>query len=149
MNEEEIIIRGMQTKDAPAVSFLEGRIFTQPWSCQGFLDALACGNAIFLVAELQDKLVGYCGMYCCLDEGEITNVAVAAEQRNQGIGRRLLEQLLKESGKCGIRTVVLEVRASNESAICLYRKLGFTIQGTRKGFYEKPREDAYVMTLSQ
>ena len=128
---------------------MEQQIFSQPWSCQGFLDALASETVIFLVAESEEKLLGYCGMYCAMDEGEITNVAVDSRNRRMGIGKRLMKQLLWEAKAAGIRTVILEVRPSNEAAIRLYESFGFTVQGIRKGFYEKPKEDGYIMTLNQ
>lgn len=146
---ETIKIRRMEPEDAPEVSCMERQIFSQPWSCQGFLDALALENAIFLVAESSGKILGYCGMYCAADEGEITNVAVDEAHRNCGIGKMLVQQLLKEAKEVGIAVAILEVRISNESAIHLYEAMGFTIQGIRKGFYEMPKEDGYVMTLSQ
>ena len=149
MSQMQPEIRRMEPGDAEAVSALERKLFSQPWSSQGFLDALSCGNAIFLVAETREGLAGYCGMYCALDEGEITNVAVAEKMRNHGIGRLLVERLLAEACKAGIHRVLLEVRISNHSAIRLYEKLGFAICGVRRGFYEKPREDGYVMSLSQ
>lgn len=145
----KIEIRRMEPRDAGQVSLLEQQIFSQPWSCQGFLDALAMEHAIFLVAESEGRILGYCGMYCAMDEGEITNVAVDTELRRNGIGKLLMERLLAEAKRAGIRTVILEVRVSNESAIRLYEAFGFTIQGTRKGFYEWPKEDGYVMMLSQ
>lgn len=149
MSEKEFHIRRMEPKDAEEVGSLEAAIFSQPWSCQGFLDALSNDNVLFLVAESKQELIGYCGMYYSLDEGEITNVAVAEAWRKCGVGSRLLKQLLLEARQTGIRTVVLEVRVSNENAIHLYESLGFTIEGIRKGFYEKPKEDAHVMSLSQ
>ncbi len=145
----EFNVRRMTSRDTEAVSRLEAQIFSQPWSEQGFLDALAREDVIFLVAESEGRTLGYCGMYCALDEGEITNVAVDADFRGQGVGRRLMEVLLKEAQDDGIHTVILEVRVSNEAAIHLYQQLGFEIQGVRKGFYEKPKEDGYVMTVQQ
>lgn len=143
------MIRRMEHTDAEAVSIMEGEIFSQPWSCQGFLDAIDKDNVIFLVAEIEGRLVGYCGLYCALDEGEITNVAVGKEFRNCGIGKQLMQRLLLEAKKADITNIILEVRRSNEGAIHLYESLGFTIQGIRKGFYEFPKEDGYVMTLIQ
>lgn len=145
----DVQIRRMEQGDVEKVSCLERQIFSQPWSRQGFLDALANENVIFLVAEAEKRIVGYCGMYCALDEGEITNVAVDSETRKKGVGRKLMDKLLGEAKTAGIRTVILEVRVSNEAAIRLYESFGFTVWGTRKGFYEKPREDGYVMSLSQ
>lgn len=145
----ELVIRKMVPEDAGAVSRLEAEIFTQPWSEQGFLDALAGEKVIFLVAELMGRIVGYCGMYCAADEGEITNVAVAEHVRRCGIGEQLMMRLLGEAGNAGARQVILEVRVSNEAAIHLYEKFGFVACGVRKDFYEEPREDACVMILSQ
>lgn len=145
----EIRIRRMEAEDAKTVSLLEKEIFSQPWSCQGFLDALNQENAIFLVAEVEGEIAGYCGMYCAADEGEITNVAVREAFRNKGIGQLLVCKALEEARNAGITMVILEVRVSNAGAIHVYEKLGFEIQGIRKGFYEKPKEDGYVMTLSQ
>ncbi len=144
-----IKIRRMKPEDAQRVSYMEQQIFSQPWSCQGFLDALASESVIFLVAEAEGELLGYCGMYCAADEGEITNVAVGEACRGSGVGRRLMEQILSEAREVGICNVILEVRLSNAVAIHLYESLGFSIQGIRKNFYENPREDGYVMTLSQ
>lgn len=139
-------IRSMHSEDTLAVSLLEQEIFTQPWSRQGFLNALTEEN-LFLVVEQEGKIVGYCGMYCGADEGEIVNVSVKREARGCGIGYRMLKKLLAKAKEAGIRQVVLEVRVSNRAAIGLYEKLGFSIVGLRKGFYEQPREDAYVMML--
>lgn len=146
---KNITIRRMNSEDAVAAAELERKIFTRPWSCQGFLDAIAGTQNIFLAAEEDSEILGYCGMYCAADEGEITNVAVAEKVRRQQVGKRLLERLLAEAGEAGIRTVILEVRVSNEAAIRLYEGLGFSVCGIRKGFYEAPREDGYVMQLSQ
>ena len=146
---EAINIRRMETSDAEEVSRIEQQIFSRPWSCQGFLDALSGGNAIFLVAESEERIIGYCGMYCAADEGEITNVAVDVSFRRRGIGKKLVEHLLMEAEDANIKNIILEVRISNEEAIRLYENMGFSVQGIRKGFYEKPKEDGYVMNLSQ
>lgn len=141
-------IRPMEPKDVEAAARLEAEIFTRPWSPQGFLDAITGSNTIFLVAVGQE-LLGYCGMYCAADEGEITNVAVGPLARRQGVGSALMDRLLKESREAGICKCVLEVRISNEEAIHLYEKKGFTVAGIRKNFYESPFEDGYVMVRSQ
>ena len=124
---------------------LEKEIFSQPWSEQGFLDALAMEQNIFFVAEDDGEICGYIGMYQALDEGEITNVGVSPEKRNAGIGWKLMQAALDAAKEQGIERVVLEVRVSNASAIHLYEKCGFANCGIRKGFYDFPKEDAYIM----
>lgn len=144
-----ITVRTMTEQDCSAAAELEKKIFSQPWSEQGFRDAVAMNQNIFLVAEDDGKICGYIGMYQSLDEGEITNVAVAPEKRNAGIGRMLMLAALEEAKQHGIAQIVLEVRVSNASAIHLYEKCGFVNCGVRKGFYDFPKEDAYIMILNQ
>ena len=113
------------------------------------MDALNLGNAIFFVAEEEGKIAGYIGMYMSLDEGEITNVAVTAKMRQRGIGGMLLSEMKKEAERRSIAKIILEVRVSNAGAIRLYERNGFKNCGVRKGFYELPKEDAYIMMYGQ
>ena len=116
-------IRRMSEADVFDVAAIEAKVFSQPWSEQGFRDALAMNHVIFLVAEEAGSILGYCGMYMALDEGEITNVAVSEACRNRGYGEQLVTELMQQGRKHGIRRYVLEVRVSNEPAIRLYQKL--------------------------
>ena len=100
------------------------------------------------MAKQENIVVGYVGMYVVLQEGDITNIAVAKEVQGQGIGTKLLKELLEVAKKHGTETINLEVRVSNESAISLYKKHGFEIIGRRKNFYTKPEEDGYLMQNS-
>ncbi len=140
-----MIIRTMQKGDVAAVAALEAQIFSMPWSVAGFEDTLPREDVIFLVAYEQDELLGYVGIYCTLDEGEITNVAVAPAARRRGIARALLTELKQQLACRNVARIVLEVRVSNEPAIRLYEQLGFSMLDVRKNFYEKPTEDAYIM----
>lgn len=144
-----MIVRTMTKEDCARAAALEKRIFSQPWSEQGFRDAIDIEQNIFLVAEEADEVCGYIGMYQALDEGEITNVAVAPEQRNAGVGWMLMQAALEQARQQGIVQVVLEVRVSNAPAIHLYEKCGFVNCGVRKGFYDFPKEDAYIMLYNR
>lgn len=142
-------VRAMRSGDVPAVAELEAQIFSQPWSAQGFLDALALSDTVFLVAEEENRILGYIGMYLAVDEGEITNVAVDPNARRRGVGQELLLQIKREAKQRAVGRLVLEARVSNEGAIALYEKNGFSVAGVRKGFYECPKEDAYIMIYGQ
>lgn len=142
-----VVIRAMESKDCKASAELEKEIFSQPWSEQGFLDAIAMDGNIFLVAEEAGEICGYIGMYLSLDEGEITNVGVKSDKRNAGIGGRLLGESIALAKERKLAQIVLEVRVSNQPAIHLYEKYGFKNCGIRKGFYDFPKEDAYIMIL--
>ena len=82
-------------------------------------------------------------MYLICGEAEITNIAVAGTHRRCGIGGKLLEAAWKLTGA---ERVLLDVRESNVPARRLYEKYGFQIDGIRKGFYAKPRENAVLMS---
>lgn len=138
-------IRKMTAEDLEQVAAIAGEVFTDPWTKQGFAEALFMENACFLLAVKQKTVLGYCGIYMAADEGEIINVAVKPEFRKQKIADKLMQALILEGHKNGISRFFLEVRVSNIAAIRLYEKNGFLKQGIRKGVYEKPYEDAYVM----
>lgn len=134
----------MTTEDVPAVAAIEKDCFSEPWSEQGFLDGMD-NSTIFLVAEDEGEIVGYIGMYVMPPEGEITNVAVAKEARGSGTGAALVEAMQQRAAEHGVERIVLEVRVSNDPAIHVYEKRGFTTIGVRKNFYRLPTEDAGIM----
>lgn len=138
-------IRQMERKDAAKAAAIEEEIFSMPWSKQAFLEALDLESTLFLAAEEEGELAGYIGLYLAADEGEITNVAVRERYRRRRIAESLIEHAMCTAAERGAAKVFLEVRPSNTGAIALYEKTGFIHCGTRRGFYEKPREDAYVM----
>ena len=138
-------IREMNALDIGEVAALEAEVFSMPWSAQGFEDTLCREDVLFLVAREEDHVLGYVGVDCTADEGEITNVAVAPSVRRRGVGQELLSELIGRLAQKEIYRIVLEVRVSNEPAIRLYENQGFVTMGKRKNFYEKPVEDAYVM----
>lgn len=97
------------------------------------------------MAERRGVVAGYIIAHCAADEGEILNLGVAAAHRRQGIGRALVERVLQELAGRGVRTVYLEVRASNAAARQLYESLGFGEVARRSGYYRRPVEDAVVL----
>lgn len=142
------IIRSMRAEDAAKVASLEAEIFSQPWSENAFWDSLCLPDTIFLVAEESGVIQGYIGMYLAADEGEITNVAVdpACRRRGIGEGRSQREKTCLQTTR--LPALSLKVRVSNEGAIRLYEKQGFSSVGIRRGFYEFPREDARIMVCA-
>ena len=140
------VIRAAVPTDAQQMAELDKVCFTVPWSLDSFEQELAANDrAIYIVAEKDGQLAGYAGMWQILDEGHITNVAVAPEQRRQGIATSVLAALIAEGGRRGIRAFTLEVRASNVAAQELYRGFGFQSAGIRPGYYEDNKEAAVIM----
>lgn len=144
--ESNVIIRSMEEKDLQQVLEIEKASFSKPWSYNDFLGSLNEPN-IYMVAVVQDKIAGYCGLWGVAGEGQINNVAVAKSFRNQGIAFEMLSKLIHLGREQGLGEYTLEVRKSNESAIRVYQKLGFISEGLRKNYYEEPTEDALIMWL--
>lgn len=138
-------VRHMEQCDVPEVARLEQEAFSSPWSEQAFHDSMKLSYYLFLVAEEENEIAGYAGMYLIMDEGDVTNVAVFKKWKCHGVGTLLVEKLLEEAKKRGATSATLEVRKSNIPAIMLYRKVGFELVGTRKNFYDNPKEDAVIM----
>lgn len=124
---------------------LEKASFSEPWSEMTFLKELENPQAHYLIAMKEGRLVGYAGMWVILDEGHITNIAVAKEWRGHGIGKKLVNTLIEKAHQMGLIGLTLEVRKSNVSAIGLYEALGFVNVGERKRYYNYPTEDATIM----
>lgn len=142
----ELIIRKAEEKDIRDIEELEQICFTQPWSYESIYHDIAENDkAFYLVAEVENKVIGYVGIWNIAGEGHITNVAVAPEYRRMSIGDTLITAILQVTAEDGITSHTLEVRKSNLSAINLYEKHGFRTAGERKGYYADNGEDALIM----
>ncbi len=140
-----VLYRRMTPADVPAISRLEEEAFSMPWSARDFLEMIGKEDARYYVAERDGQILGGCGVLMIAGEGNITNVVIAPEARNRGIGTALLSHLMEEGRKEGLSAYTLEVRVSNAAAIHVYEKLGFVSEGIRPGFYERPAEDAMIL----
>ena len=143
----EVLIRDTVLDDLDALEELEKECFSLPWTREQLQSELPDERHEFLAAELNDDVAGYVGMMCVLDEGYISNVAVSPRFRRQGIGRALVAEMLHRAECRKLSFVTLEVREHNEGAIALYSEAGFVPVGRRKNYYERPKEDAILMTL--
>lgn len=139
------MIRRMTENDLEEVARLESITFSDPWSLNVYRQTLAIEGVIYLVYEVDGKIVSVCGVRNIVGDGEITNVMTLEEYRGQGIAHKLLTALINEGNSIGIENYTLEVRKGNVVAIDLYKKLGFVIEGVRPDFYDHPKEDALIM----
>lgn len=141
----EIQIKPLTREYVDEVCRLEEEAFSMPWHRESFLEMIENENACYLVALIENQVVGSCGLRNIVGEGEITNVVTAPQWRKQRVAKTMLTSLLAEGEKMGAESFTLEVRVSNAPAIALYGSLGFVSEGIRPGFYEKPKEDALIM----
>ena len=146
-----LVIREAVREDIPRLCQLELECFSSPWSADAFSDSMSTGDFVSFVAESDGRIIGYVGGILVLDECSVTNVAVSGSSRRMGAGSALVRELERAALARGASAIFLEVRVSNAPAISVYERLGYERCGTRRGFYTKPREDAYVYkkTLAQ
>lgn len=137
--------RLMEENDVKAVFELNQNCFHESWSFSQIREIIGNETMLYLVAMEQNELIGYCGLYQVLEEGNITQVAVCLKQRKKGIAGKMLQELTQLALQKGITFFTLEVRASNEAAIRLYEKDGYLLMGRRKNYYQNPTEDALIM----
>ncbi|NLL47048.1 MAG: ribosomal protein S18-alanine N-acetyltransferase [Firmicutes bacterium] len=141
-----VVYRVMTVEDIPLVQLVERKCFTTPWSRNIFVSEVTRNdNAIYIVAMVGERIVGYAGIWIILDEGHITNIAVDPAFQRQGIGEGLLNVLTQAAVARGVIAMTLEVRVSNTGAQALYSKLGFVPNGIRKQYYQDDKEDALIM----
>lgn len=147
---EDVEIRRMGFDDLEGVFEVEKTAFPIPWPISSFEEELKNILATYFVAEKNNKIVGYIGLWFVMDECHITNVAVHSEFRQQKIASKLVSKMLEMCKEHLSTYVTLEVRKSNIPAQNLYKKFGFNEEARRKDYYKNPdntREDAIIMSL--
>jgi len=143
---DDFLIRDAVEDDVKPLTDLDRICFDLPWSEVSFFEEITRnGIARYVVAEVAGEIAGYAGIWLIHEEGHITNIAVHPDFRRQGIAKALISELFAMSEGCGVKTYTLEVRASSESAISLYKNMGFKKCGVRKKYYENNSEDAIIM----
>ena len=121
--------------------------FDDFWNTNTLKEELENENSYYLVAKLDNEIVGFIGMKCVLDEADIMNIVTKKDKRNLGIGYSLLSQLIDTAKDKGIKKLTLEVNEANNSAIHLYKKIGFKEIAVREKYYDKAY-NAIIMQLS-
>lgn len=137
VNQPKIEIEPLSEAELPAVIDIENSSFSSPWKPIEFIKNLPD----FYIAKLGEKVVGFIGLEQTGDEAHIIHMAVHPSHRRMGIGTALINQ----AKKINCRKIFLEVRAGNQIAQNLYKKLGFAELPRRKKYYNDNDEDAVIM----
>jgi len=148
-------IRQCEGEDVPSVIDINSRTLPEHYSDYFYHEILAEFPETFLVAELEDKVVGY--IMCRIEygfsqikrlglarKGHVVSVAVLEEHRKKGLATKLMQMAQDEMQKKSATEVYLEVRVSNQSAVKLYEELGYEVTGRLEAYY-RDGEPAYVM----
>ena len=140
----------MLESDLDAVVAAEKEIYPFPWTRVNFLDALHAGYSAWVLRDAQHRVAAYSVLMMALDEAHLLNLSVASHAQRSGLGWRTLGWMAEVARGHGARTMLLEVRPSNEVALKLYQRYGFERIGVRRGYYpaHSGREDAIVMRIS-
>lgn len=150
---KDVLVRNMTLDDLPMVLHIDRLSFPLPWPERSYRFELTKNPASqLMVAELDDDnsrtVIGFIGCWMIADEVHISTFAVNPGHRRQGVGERLLLEMLDWAMSKGVKTATLEVRVSNQAAINLYRKYGFDIEDRKAGYYHDNNEDALLMVLN-
>ena len=143
-------VRRMMEQDLDEILSIEQASYPTPWSRRAFENELVARHTFPLVlAQTSPAFVlGYVCSWLTLDECHILNIAIHPSFRRMGLASRLIDHLFETCRDRGILHWFLEVRVSNEGAISLYRKYGFTVSGVRRRYYPDSGEDALIMQRS-
>lgn len=144
-------IEPMRERDLIGVIEIEDTTGLNRWGYDAYHRELFTNpNALMMVARnlfLGPAVIGFIAGWTVEDELHINNVASHGDYRRIGVARSLMEAAIDEAGRRGVRSILLEVRASNGPAQLLYRDIGFSFAGRRRDYYRLPTEDALVMKL--
>jgi ribosomal-protein-alanine N-acetyltransferase len=137
-------VRWMMRRDMPEVQSIEESVFEFAWSEKDFIRCLRQLNCIGMVAELNDKVVGYMIYELHKHRLHLLNFAVSPSCRRIGIGRAMIEKLIGKLSLERRNRIHLEVRETNLDAQLFFRSVGFRAESVVKDFWKDSNDDAYV-----
>lgn len=147
--DNQYTFRKMRKEDIDEVYQIECQSFSAPWTKESLYYELEQNLfAKYVVVELEEQVIGYCGLWVIMDDAQITNIAVHPDYRGRKIGEALLSFAIQLSREMKAKRLSLEVRVSNHIAQSLYKKAGFEPGGIRKSYYTDNQEDALVMWVN-
>lgn len=138
-------IRWMIRRDMSDVLEIEQTGFEYPWSEDDFIRCLRQRNCIGMVAEIDDRVVGFMIYELHRNRLHVVNFAVHDAYRRQGIGRQMIDKLISKLSAQRRTRIMLEVRETNLAAQLFFRDCGFRAITVLRDFYDDTTEDAYLM----
>ena len=141
---DNIEIKVMTLDDLKTIKEILISDFDEFWNYNVFKAELQSENSKYLVAKLNNEIIGFAGIKIIIDEADIMNIVTKKIYRNQGVGTLLLNEIINLCKKHNLNSVSLEVNEINSSAIHLYENFGFEKVGNRKNYYNS--SNAILMT---
>ncbi len=141
----EVHIRWMIRRDMPTVLDIEDSSFEFPWPKEDFIRALAQRNSIGMVAEYDEKVVGFMIYELHKNRLHVLNFAVNPEFRRRGVGDQMVRKLISKLNPDRRRSISLEVNEKNLAAQLFFRAVGFRAVSVMQDYYNDTTADAYLM----
>lgn len=141
-------IRWMIRRDMPEVLEIETRSFEFPWSEDDFIRCLRQRNCIGMVAEHEQRVVGFMVYELHKSRLHVLNFSVHSDSRRLGVGTQMVEKLISKLSPQRRKRILLEVRETNLAAQLFFRSAGFRATTVLRDFYEDTTEDAYLMSFN-
>ena len=141
-----LVIRDLAEDDIQTVTDIEKQLTPSPWSYKNFSDCLVAGYPAWVLCE-NSLIIGYTVVQKIVDELHLLNIGIEATFQGRGYGSKLLDHVMNFAEEESCKTILLEVRASNQRAQNLYARNGFNEMSLRRDYYpaEQGREDAVLM----
>lgn len=145
-----VVLREVRWPDLAALAALEATVFPHDaWSEASWWAELAGRpRRDYVLAERDGEVVGYAGLDHGGDVADVMTVAAAPAVRGLGLGRVLLDELVRRARRRGASSALLEVRADNLPALRLYETAGFAVVSVRRRYYQPDGVDALVMRMT-
>lgn len=138
-------IRWMIRRDMPEVLQAENDSFDYSWTEDDFLRCLRQRNCIGMVAEVDDRVVGFMIYELHKSKLHVLNFAVAPEWRRIGVGTQMVTKLIGKLSSHRRTKITLAIRETNLAAQLFFRNQSFKATKVLRSYYEDSGEDAYLM----
>ena len=147
MKTNNIKIMPMSVSDLDSIKLTLESDFDDFWNYNVLKSELNNPNSKYIVAKIDNTIVGFAGFIILYDEADISNIVVNKNYRHMGIGTLMLEELICMAKSLNLNSLNLEVNSSNVFAINLYKNFSFVENGFRKNYYNNS-DDAILMRLN-
>jgi len=142
---DRLAIRAAEARDVHAIMAIDRHAYPTPWSRRMTIDQVTGSNRTHLVLEKNHEVVGHAGVLFMAGEAHVSTIALAPEVHGRGHGFDLLLALVRAALAARCHALTLEVRATNKTALALYRRFSLAPAGIRRGYYGDNGEDALVL----
>ncbi|MEC7596475.1 MAG: ribosomal protein S18-alanine N-acetyltransferase [Pseudomonadota bacterium] len=143
----------LSLKEIDSVVSVEKDSSEYPWTKKQLSESIANSNNLNYILVLESKIIGYIITMPSIDSADILNIVIHKDFKRKGFGSSLIVEISKVLSQKKIKTIFIEVRKSNLSAISFYLSLGFKEISIRKNYYSKNsnklsrKEDGIIMCL--